>query len=121
MSQKTAASPGLLGIKRIDELDIAEKRVFLRVDFNVPLEDGRIVDDMRIRAALPTISYALEKGAKLAVASHLGRPEKEDRPPNSYKYSMEPVARRLTELLGLEVILVDDPSFGRSEGIVAWA
>ena len=95
------------GISFIDQLELAEKKVFMRVDFNVPLDsNGKITDETRINAALPTIKYALEKGAQLILASHLGRPKgKVD-----LKYSMEPVAVRLAELLSLEVVLPEDPT-----------
>lgn len=93
-------------IKYIDELPIAEKRVFVRVDFNVAFDESqKISDDTRIRAALPTIRYALGQNAKLILASHLGRPKGKPNP----KYSMKPVAERLSELLGdVDVILPED-------------
>jgi phosphoglycerate kinase len=94
----------LQGIRSIRELPVEQKRVFLRVDFNVPLDGSKITDDSRIREALPTIKHALERGARLICASHLGRPKKGPDP----KYSMEPCAERLAELLGLEVALPED-------------
>lgn len=100
-----STTPGLKGIKFIEELEINEKRVFLRLDLNVPLKDGKITDDTRIREALPTIQYCLEHKCKLVIASHLGRPEGYDK-----KYSLEPVAQRLNELLDAEVHLVEDPA-----------
>jgi len=116
-------TPGLKGIKTIEDFDLKEKRVFIRVDFNVPLEPvnasektgaQRITDDTRIRAAIPTIRYAMEKGAKIVLASHLGRPEsREDK-----QYSMEPVAERLGELLKAEVVLVDDPTSDAPKGLL---
>jgi len=87
------------------DLDLRGKRVFLRVDFNVPLdEECKIRDDTRIKAALPTINYLLEQKAKVVVASHLGRPKGEYIP----KFSLKPVAERLSELIPQEVILAPD-------------
>jgi phosphoglycerate kinase len=94
----------LQGIRSIRELPIENKRVFLRVDFNVPLDESTITDDSRIREALPTIKHALERGARLVCASHLGRPKKGPDP----KYSLEPCAARLAELIGQEVALPED-------------
>jgi len=93
-------------IRYIDELELTGKRVFIRVDFNAPLDGGRVTDDTRIREALPTIRHALKKNAKLILASHLGRPKKGPDP----KFSLEPVAKRLSELLegSAEVLQADD-------------
>jgi len=96
--------PGLAGIRSIRDLPIENKRVFLRVDFNVPLDGAVITDDARIREALPTIKHALERGARLVCASHLGRPKKGPDP----KFSLEPCAARLAELLGKDVSLPED-------------
>jgi phosphoglycerate kinase len=86
------------------DLDLMGQRVFVRVDFNVPLKDGEITDDTRIRASLPTIKYALEHGATVVAASHLGRPNGR---PNA-QLSLRPVATRLAQLLGRGVTFVHD-------------
>jgi len=89
--------------KTVRDVDVRGKRVFVRVDFNVPLDHGRITDDQRIQAALPTIRYLLEQGAMVILASHLGRPKGPD---DSLR--MDPVAARLGELLGRPVKKLDD-------------
>ena len=83
----------------LNELDVQGKRVFLRCDLNVPLKEGKITDDGRIRASLPTINALLEKGASLVIAAHLGRPKGEAKP----ELSLAPIAVRLSELLGKPV------------------
>ncbi len=88
----------------IKDLNLAGKRVFVRVDFNVPLEGGRVTDDTRIRETLPTLRYAIEKGARLVLASHLGRPKGKPDP----KYSLKPAADKLAELLGKPVEFASD-------------
>ena len=87
-------------IKTLQSFDVAGKRVFLRCDLNVPLKDGAITDDGRIRASLPTIKTLLANGASIVIAAHLGRPKGEAKP----ELSLAPVALRLSELLGTEVI-----------------
>lgn len=90
--------------KTIKDIDVYDKKVLVRVDFNVPVIDGKITDDNRIREALPTINYLLEKGAAVILMSHLGRPEGVDP-----KYSLKVVAERLRELMpNTEVIMADD-------------
>lgn len=96
-------------IKYIDDLPIENKRVFIRVDFNVSMKDGKIKDDTRIRAALPTIEYALSKNAKVILGSHLGRPKGTG---FEEKYSMEPVAERLSELLGNKKVIFPEDCVG---------
>jgi len=88
----------------IKDLDLKGKKTFIRVDFNVPISEGRVADDTRIQGALPTIKYALENGAKVILASHLGRPkgEKEDR------FSLKPVADKLSSILGKEIAFAED-------------
>jgi phosphoglycerate kinase len=95
-----------MAIRYIDEIaDLSGKKIFIRVDFNVPLdENGNITEDTRIRAVLPTINYALDAKAKIILASHLGRPKGE----RKAKYSMAPAAKRLSRLLGKEVTLAPD-------------
>lgn len=106
----------LEGIRSIENFDLDDKRVFLRVDFNVPLHDGEVADDTRIQGALPTIEYAIEKGAKLVLASHWGRPKG---PEDRAKMSLEPVAQHLSDLLKMEVILVEEPSSEAPKALLA--
>ena len=93
-----------LSVRDLDDAALRGRRVFLRVDFNVPLKDGVIGDDTRIRGSLPTITYVLDHGATVILASHLGRPKGKPSP----QFSLRPVATRLSELLGKPVIFAED-------------
>lgn len=92
-------------MKTLEDISISGKRVLLRVDLNCPIgEDGEVADDTRIRAVLPSIEYCMEKGARLILCSHLGRPKGKKRP----EFSLKPVARRLSEILQKPVDLAED-------------
>ena len=93
-----------LNKKSVEDMDVKGKRVLVRCDFNVPLKDGEITNDKRIVAALPTIKYLMEQGAKVILCSHLGRPKGEYKP----EFSLAPVAKRLSEYLGVDVPLAED-------------
>ena len=93
-----------LNKKSGEDLDVKGKRILVRCDFNVPLKDGEITNDKRIVAALPTIKYLMEQGAKVILCSHLGRPKGEYKP----EFSLAPVAKRLSEYLGVDVPLAED-------------
>ena len=93
-----------LNKKSVEDLDVKGKRVLVRCDFNVPMKDGEITNEKRIVAALPTIKYLMEQGAKVILCSHLGRPKGEYKP----EFSLAPVAKRLSEYLGVDVPLAED-------------
>lgn len=107
--------------KTVKDIDVKGKKALVRVDFNVPMQDGAITDETRIVAALPTINYLIEEGAKVILMSHLGRPDGEPKP----EFTLLPVAKKLEELLGKEVIfqscptVVDDSIKALAEGLEA--
>ena len=92
--------------KTVKDIDVKGKRVLVRCDFNVPMKDGKITDDIRITSALPTVKYLVENGAKVILMSHMGRPEGE---PNM-KYTLKPVADRISELLGKGITFISSPT-----------
>ena len=102
-------------LQTIEMCDCADKKVLIRVDFNVPVKDGVVGDDTRIKAALPTINALLDKGASLIVMSHFGRPKGKKNP----EFSMAPIAKRFEELLGKKVTLADDVIGSSVEAAVA--
>jgi phosphoglycerate kinase len=112
----TSAIKDVLSKLSIDELNIKGKKVFIRVDFNVPFDDNlRITDDSRIRSTVPTINYAIDEGAKVILASHLGRPKGKPDP----RYSLAPVAKRLQRLLDKEVLFAPDCIGPQVENLVS--
>ncbi|HEX7843992.1 MAG TPA: phosphoglycerate kinase [Kofleriaceae bacterium] len=108
------------GIKAASDLAVEGKRVFVRVDYNVPLAKGergarRVGDDARIAATLPTLRHLIERGARIVLGSHLGRPDGQVKP----EYSLEPIAQRLAELLDLDVTLADEPAGDGARKVVS--
>ena len=94
----------MLNKKTIEDINVNGKKVLVRCDFNVPLQDGKITDENRLNGALPTIKYLIEKGAKVILCSHMGKPKGEAKP----EFSLAPVAKRLSEMLGKEVVFAAD-------------
>ena len=95
----------MLNKKSVDDINVKGKKVLVRCDFNVPLQDGKITDENRLVAALPTIKKLIADGGKVILCSHLGKPKGEPKP----ELSLAPVAKRLSELLGQEVKFAADP------------
>ncbi len=105
------------GIKHVEELPVEGKRVFVRVDYNVPLDKvtKKISDDARIQATLPTLRHLIERGARIVLGSHLGRPDGQVKP----EFSLEPVAARLAELLQMDIALADEPAGDGARKVVS--
>jgi phosphoglycerate kinase len=105
------------GIRHVRDLPVEGKRVFVRVDYNVPFTKGTkdISDDARIRATLPTLRHLIERGARIVLGSHLGRPDGQPKP----EYSLEPVAAKLAELVGQDIALADEPAGDGARKVVS--
>ncbi len=105
------------GIKHVEELPVEGKRVFVRVDYNVPLDKKtkKITDDARIQATLPTLRHLIDRGARIVLGSHLGRPDGQVKP----ELSLEPVAARLAEILGIDIALADEPAGDGARKVVS--
>ena len=95
----------MASIRSVEQADVAGKRVLCRVDFNVPLNEGKVTDDLRIRSALPTIQYLISQGARVILLSHLGRPAGTG---YQAEFSLKPVADHLAALLGAPVAFAND-------------
>ena len=116
MTSKTAPHGRLAGgIEHVDQLAVEGKRVFVRVDYNVPIKDRKISDDARIRATLPTVKHLIGRGARIVLGSHLGRPDGQVKP----EFSLEPVAVKLAELLGQDIALADEPAGDGARKVVS--
>ena len=96
--------------KTVRDMNVKGKSILVRCDFNVPMQDGKIQDDTRIKAAIPTIQYLMDQGAKVVLCSHLGKPKPNEMTKEEMKakYSLNPVAERLSEQLGKEVKFAGD-------------
>ncbi|MFW2331839.1 MAG: phosphoglycerate kinase [Nitrospinota bacterium] len=99
----------------IDQVKVNQKTLFIRVDFNAPIEDGKVTDNTRIKAAIPTIEYAIKNGAKVILASHLGRPDGE----KNQKFSLRQIVSELEELLGKSVTFIDDSIGPKVKEVIA--
>jgi len=116
MGRRPASIKDIFNKLTIEDIDIKGKRVFIRADFNVPLDDNlKITDDRRIRSTLPTINYAIDEGAKIILTSHLGRPKGQPSP----QFSLAPVAKRLQRLLNKEVVFAPDCIGEKAENLVS--
>jgi len=105
------------GIKHVEELPVEGKRVFVRVDYNVPLDKAtkKITDDARIQATVPTLRHLIDRGARIVLGSHLGRPDGQVKP----ELSLEPIAARLAEILGIDIALADEPAGDGARKVVS--
>ena len=104
------------GIRALEDLPVEGRRVFVRVDYNVPLDKARnVTDDARIRATLPTLRHLIDRGARIVLGSHLGRPDGQVKP----EYSLEPVASRLRDLLAMDITLADEPAGDGARKVVS--
>ena len=105
------------GIKHVEELPVEGKRVFVRVDYNVPLDKAtkKITDDARIQATLPTLRHLIDRGARIVLGSHLGRPDGQVKP----ELSLEPIAARLAEILDIDIALADEPAGDGARKVVS--
>ena len=107
--------------KTVRDMDVKGKVILVRCDFNVPMKDGKIQDDTRIKAAIPTIQYLMEQGAKVVLCSHLGKPKPSEMTPEEMKakYSLNPVAERLSEELGKEVKFAEDTTGDSAKSMIS--
>jgi len=102
--EETKKGIAMLNKKTVDDINVKGKRVLVRCDFNVPIIDGKITDENRLTAALPTLNKLIKDGGRLILCSHLGKPKGEPKP----EMSLAPVAKRLSELLGRKVVFAAD-------------
>ena len=107
--------------KTVRDMDVKGKAILVRCDFNVPMKDGKIQDDTRIKAAIPTIQYLMDQGVKVVLCSHLGKPKPKEMSAEEMKakYSLNPVAERLSEELGKEVKFAGDTTGDSAKGMIS--